>query len=93
MYLGNITPCAPLSTVFPQKLKYTCRWLRFHIDFSGFNSDGILSHSQLCHLPFGFLVYLLKSVDIFREGLLQLNQLIFEIISGKLCCLLLIVII
>ena len=40
-YLGNITPCGPLSTVITQKLKYTCRWLGFHNDLGGFNSDGV----------------------------------------------------
>ena len=41
MYLGNITPCGPLSTVITQKLRYTCGWLRFHNDLGGFNSDGV----------------------------------------------------
>ena len=57
MHLGNIIPCGPLSTDTTQKLKYTCRWLRFHNDLRGFNSDGMLSHWQQCHKPFGFLVW------------------------------------
>ena len=43
-------------SVLTQKLKYTCRWIRFHNDLGGFNSDCILPRWQLCHKPFGFLV-------------------------------------
>ena len=44
MYLGNITPRGPLSTVITQKLKYTCGWLRFQNDVNRFYSDGVLPH-------------------------------------------------
>ena len=48
MVLGNITPCRPLSTMITEKLKNTCRWLGSHMVVDGFNSDGVLSHWQLC---------------------------------------------
>ena len=48
MVLGNITPCRPLSTMITQKVIYTYRWLRSHMDVDGLNSDGGLPHWQLC---------------------------------------------
>ena len=42
MYLVKYHSMWALSTVITQKLKYTCRWLRFHNNLGGFNSDGIL---------------------------------------------------
>ena len=68
IYLGNTTPCGPLSTVITQKLKDTCRWLRFHNGLSGFNSDGILPHWQLCHKVFSFLVIFPSSNSWKFEG-------------------------
>ena len=44
LVLGNITPCRSLSTMITQKLIYTCRWLGFHMDVNGFNSEGVLPH-------------------------------------------------